>query len=111
MVLRHVHDEAGRRATLSHFGGAGTLSAADRRAFEHQFDKEKRFDAGHELIVAGAELTAPLFLISGWAAQVVYLRDGRRQIIDFNLPGDVLGYCARPGAQAGATTVALTPVH
>jgi len=111
MVERRVHDESGRHAALSHFDGARNLSIAGRRDLERQFDREKHFEAGHELVVAGAELSAPLFLVSGWAAQVVYLRDGRRQIIDFNLPGDLVGYCARSGARAGAATVALTRVH
>jgi CRP-like cAMP-binding protein len=100
----------GHRAALSHFVPVARLSSADRREFERRVEKGRRFPPGHELIVAGEEYNAPQFLLSGWAAQAVYLRDGRRQIIDYYIPGDLIGYSSRTGARAMATYVALTQV-
>lgn len=55
--------------------------------------------------------TPPRFLVSGWAARVRWLMDGRRQIIGFVVPGDGLGLCRRPQPMAMCAVVALTPVQ
>jgi hypothetical protein len=53
----------------------------------------------------------PRFLISGWAARIRWLADGRRQILSFVLPGDGLGLSSRPSPLALTPTVALTAVQ
>lgn len=50
------------------------------------------------------------FVLTGWAARVRGLSDGRRQIISFALPGDGLGLWLRPHPLALVSTVAVTPV-
>ncbi len=52
----------------------------------------------------------PLILLSGWACYQRILHDGRRQILQFILPGDLIGSLARPGSPAWSTAVALTHV-
>src|SRR5262245_17043289 len=49
----------------------------------------QRFAARSELIDEDADGTSPLFLLSGWACRARTLADGRRQILDFILPGDL----------------------
>ncbi len=65
---------------------------------------------GSEL-VRDREALVPRFLVSGWAARVRWLADGRRQIISFILPGDSIGLCERPQPIALAPVVALTKVQ
>ena len=59
-----------------------------------------------------AELQTPpaQFLVSGWAARMRKLPDGRRQILEFLLPGDAIGlsFCEHP--RALGSTSALTSV-
>jgi CRP-like cAMP-binding protein len=67
--------------------------------------------AGTELLRAGAELNQPRVILSGWAGLSVFLPDGRRQFLDFALPGDLLGFSLRPAARAKAGIVCLTQVE
>lgn len=52
----------------------------------------------------------PCILLSGWAARVRTLPDGRRQIVHLLLPGDAVGLGASPWAGDRLPVVALTPV-
>ena len=63
---------------------------------------------GVELITEGKLLDTPRLLLSGWACRFRMLPDGRRQIFDFILPGDLYGLCLRPQAIALTTAVTLT---
>ena len=56
----------------------------------------KFFPAGTEIYSEG-EPSAHLYLmIEGWAYQYQMLHDGRRQILDFALPGTLLGILPGP---------------
>lgn len=67
-------------------------------------------DAGGWIIHAGQ--TAELFtLFSGWAFRFKTLPDGRRQILNFMLPGDLLGLQASLFSDALYDVVALTAVE
>ena len=67
-------------------------------------------DAGTWIIHAGQP--SELFtLFSGWAARFKTLEDGRRQILNFMLPGDLLGLQASMFADALYDIVALTDVE
>jgi len=48
-------------------------------------------DAGGEIIRAGDKAPELYTLYSGWAFRFKTLPDGRRQILNFLLPGDLLG--------------------
>lgn len=47
--------------------------------------------AGESLFMQGDEIRSVCVLRQGWAFRYQCLEDGRRQIVDFVLPGDVLG--------------------
>jgi CRP-like cAMP-binding protein len=68
----------------------------------------ERLAAGAELIGQGERLETPRLLLAGWACRQRYLSDGRRQIFDFILPGDLYGLCLRPQAVALCHAVTLT---
>jgi CRP-like cAMP-binding protein len=72
--------------------------------------RTEEFSAGTELVAEGQSLDAPRLLTSGWACRFRMLPDGRRQIFEFILPGDLYGLCLRPQAIALTTAIALTPV-
>lgn len=67
--------------------------------------------AGAEIVGERDPAPRPRFLVLGWAARVRWLPDGRRQLINFILPGDGIGICLRPSPLALSTTIALTAVQ
>ena len=50
-------------------------------------------------------------LVSGWAARVRWTAEGKRQIVGFVLPGDMLALCRRPQPLGTCLVIALTPVQ
>ena len=69
-----------------------------------------RQDAGSWIVHAG-QASALFTLFSGWAFRFKTLPDGRRQILNFILPGDLLGLQASIFADALYDVVALTEVE
>jgi len=67
--------------------------------------------AGRDIIVVG-DPDPPLYtLFSGWAFRYKMLPDGRRQILNFLLPGDLIGFQARMFDAAPHSVQALTDVE
>ncbi|HEY3640217.1 MAG TPA: Crp/Fnr family transcriptional regulator [Xanthobacteraceae bacterium] len=69
------------------------------------------FPAGTEIIRAGEESLELYTLYSGWAFRFKNLPDGRRQILNFLLPGDLLGLQAAMFDAAQHGIEALTDVE
>jgi CRP-like cAMP-binding protein len=65
--------------------------------------------AGTQIIEEGQRLDSPFALMAGWACRFRSLPDGRRQIFDFLLPGELYALCHRPMAVALTTAATLTP--
>lgn len=73
-------------------------------------DNRQQHPSGAEL---GGERAGPpraRFLLSGWAARVRWLADGRRQILGFFLPGDAIGL-RHPRPPRPAAITAVTPLQ
>jgi CRP-like cAMP-binding protein len=66
--------------------------------------------AGSDLMREGHRARA-LILLDGWAARAWHLPDGRRQILNFYLPGDVAGFTFGAAASEMTTVTALTAVR
>lgn len=58
----------------------------------------------------GDPVNGVFFLLAGWAASSVILRDGQRQVIKVHLPGDMLGFPSLVLSSAGETLEAITDV-
>lgn len=63
-----------------------------------------------ELTTEGRDLGPARALVSGWAARVRLLLDGRRQFVSFLVPGDLVGIASQPDAVATSTVIAITDV-
>jgi CRP-like cAMP-binding protein len=86
----------------------GTLTPADETEIRHCVAAGEIHQPASELLHEGEPLDHARILVSGWAAKMRFLGDGRRQILSFLVPGDTFGLAARPCAVALSSTVALT---
>lgn len=90
------------------------LSPLDDRALQAlqaAADRPRQLRAKREFLAEGQEITEPLLVLSGWAARQRILADGRRQIVDFLLPGDLIGVCDHDRPVSLTSAVALTGVE
>ncbi len=85
----------------------GPMQDDDVSALEARLGRMEAYAAGKDL-----ELTTspPMFLLSGWACLAHSLRDGRRQILAFVLPGDGIGFDLLTRSQRSVEVLALTPL-
>lgn len=64
---------------------------------------------GHCMVAEGDRLDNARLLLAGWGCRMRSFPDGRRQIFEFLLPGEMFGLCLRPQAVSLSTLVTLTP--
>ena len=67
------------------------LSPAELSVLESLRRRRRTFLAGRDLVHQGQTDQAAYILMSGWACSYKILKDGQRQIVDFQVPGDFLG--------------------
>lgn len=89
------------------FGGID-LSRAESSLLMRQLGPIQTHRPNARLIAEGDALTSPRLIRSGWACRVRYLSDGRRQILNYYLPGDVIGFSLDPDPVALAGYASLT---
>jgi len=107
MALRSV---VGPNVLVSHMEALAPLSAEEVRFLQDQ-TVSVRQHAAHTELHAERDSANQSILMSGWACQQRLLADGRRQIVSFVLPGDIIGPLQPSGPPATCATVALTPVE
>jgi CRP-like cAMP-binding protein len=96
------------KTVLHSFNSFACYSEPERLLLQGMFASPTTHEPGTELISTGAPFDGPRLILSGWAYSAVNFVDGRRQIIDFYLPSDVMGLSTRPGARAPASFFALS---
>lgn len=79
-------------------------------AFGAKKSFQRRVEAGSELFRAGERCDAISVLVDGWVALYDLFEDGRRQILQFALPGAMLAFSPLPGGIASYGAQALTDV-
>lgn len=85
-------------------------SAIELSTIESLRRDQRVFEADSVLIHEGQE-DAPLYtLFAGWAFRFKTLSDGRRQILNFLLPGDFIGVQQKMGDAVAHGVQTLTPV-
>lgn len=87
----------------------GRLNDIERLAVATSAERTQRsVRLRSELSREGEPQPPPMLVLSGWAARVRMLSDGRRQILGVLLSGDLIGIAAGPRSFAPSTIVALT---
>ncbi len=94
-------------ALVSRLSALGQMSEEDVRLL-HSLARFIRLHAPRTEIWTGMKPTAPRLLVSGWACRHRLLGDGRRQIINFILPGDSIGNLEEPSLPSDCSSMALT---
>jgi len=85
-----VPPQAADASASNRLGALASLSDAERRALRQAAEFPQRLRATRDLILAGQRTPGPLLLLDGWLGRVQLFSDGRRQILSFLLPGDVI---------------------
>jgi len=89
------------------FGGI-SLSRAESALLVRQLGPAQNFRPGARLLNEGDRLDHPCLIRSGWACRVRIFGDGRRQILNYYLPGDIMGFSLDPEPAALSSYMALT---
>jgi CRP-like cAMP-binding protein len=89
------------------FGGVN-ISKAESATLARHLGAIQTHRANVRLISEGEPLERPRLIRSGWACRVRYLRDGRRQILNYYLPGDIMGFSTEAQPTALASYASLT---
>ncbi|MEH3103320.1 MAG: Crp/Fnr family transcriptional regulator [Sphingomonas phyllosphaerae] len=87
------------------------LDAESVAVLERAMEDSRAVRTRRDIITEGREIVQAQLLLSGWAARVRLLPDGRRQFLSFLLPGDLIGACDHPNALAVSTVVAMSDVQ
>ena len=88
--------------------GGSSISKAESSELVRHLGGVQAHRVNARLISEGEPLNRPRLIRSGWACRVRFLRDGRRQILNYYLPGDIIGFSAEPEPLALAHYAALT---
>lgn len=86
----------------------GGLSEAERLMVARLVGPVEIAPMGRDLVGAGTKPGHAWVLVSGWACRQRLLPDGRRQILDLLLAGDMIGLPPDDAALAASWTVCLT---
>jgi CRP-like cAMP-binding protein len=100
-----------RPIALKHIKALAEISGTESELLLKEIDQPTVTAAGSNLLRLGDQLNAPRVVLSGWACLAVTLPDGRRQLLDFALPGDLIGFSVHTNAHAKADVVCLTQVE
>lgn len=87
------------------------LNAADVAALSTLGGAVRRCRAGQSLLEAGRRMSAAVLVHEGWAFRHRTLRDGRRQVMDFVLPGDICDPTVLVTPRADFSMQALTELR
>jgi CRP-like cAMP-binding protein len=67
------------------------LSAVELKVLDDLHRRRRSFVVGRDLVHQGQTDQAAYILADGWVCSYKLMRDGKRQIVDFQIPGDFLG--------------------
>jgi CRP-like cAMP-binding protein len=85
-----------------------TLSPSELSIIRQTCATAEIVPAGTNLYAEGEPSTKPGAFVAGWGCRMRMLADGRRQIFDFFLPGDVFGLGSPPVSVAATSAITVT---
>lgn len=107
-VRSHRADRKPHEALWRHLSTFAPLTDQEMSIIRQTAAVATSLPAGAELYAEGEVLHKPVALVSGWACRLRVLTDGRRQIFDFLLPGDLVGDATPFSPVASTSALTLT---
>ena len=92
-------------------GNFVALTDAELEVLDGLHSRRRKFVAGVDLVHQGQIHSAAYILAEGWVCSYKILRDGTRQIVDFQIPGDFLGLRSVLLRTADHNIEPITPVE
>ncbi|WP_416899439.1 MAG: Crp/Fnr family transcriptional regulator [Minwuia sp.] len=86
------------------------LTNAERDAISSCIEPEREMQAGGYLVRQGEPYDGSYVMLDGWSVRQKYLRDGRRQVMNFLIRGDAVGFAATFFKEADHSVMALTDI-
>lgn len=87
------------------------LSDPDLAVLANLHGRRKSHSTGRDMVLQGQADQSAYVLADGWACSYRLLPDGGRQIVDFQIPGDFLGFRSMLSRTAGQGVEPLTMVQ
>ncbi|WP_333571538.1 Crp/Fnr family transcriptional regulator [Sphingomonas sp.] len=82
--------QAADASASTRLGALASLSDDERRSLRLAAESPQRIRGARDLILGGQRSPGSLIVLDGWLGRVQLFSDGRRQILSFLLPGDVI---------------------
>src|SRR3546814_8938406 len=98
-------------AIVRKINARNVLSPDEIQALEAIQTDTRSYPTKSDILRAGQAIERPIILRSGWVFSYQSLSDGRRQIVNFLLPGDLFGAFGRFPRVASVSLACLTPVE
>ena len=95
---------------LRRLASLATLDNAATDALLFQIARASPLRGRRDIMAEGARISGPRLIVSGWVARARVFPDGRRQLLSFLLPGELIGLCGHPSPLAVSTLTAMTDV-
>lgn len=117
MVLREIvdaitpseSDESRHRTILEHkFDGLIDLTEDEIEHLQQLQSEAQTYPAGKDIVESGESADTTMILLDGWAYRYKTLKDGKRQIVSFLLPGDFINLYAALFEESDTSILALT---
>ena len=89
-------------------GLCAELTDCELAKVRHARSGDKLVPAGSDVFALGTHCQTIYNLVDGWAFRYSIMEDGQRQILDFVLPGAVLGFCTAKNSVSTYGVQALT---
>jgi CRP-like cAMP-binding protein len=84
------------------------LDAAALAVLEAAIARSRCLAPHQEILAERERIAGATLLLEGWAIRTRMLPDGRRQILNILLPGDLIGHCHQDAPVASSTVLTLT---
>jgi CRP-like cAMP-binding protein len=109
--LEPAYSAGGSDPGISRMIQLGELGAEARAALQWAARRCIEYVSRREFLAEAQTIEEPYLVLDGWAARLRILADGRRQLLGFYLPGDIIGDPLSSVPGRASTTLALTSVR
>jgi CRP-like cAMP-binding protein len=97
-------------AAVTRLSALAALDADELAAIRAAEGSGREVAKFREIMAERQPIAQPNIILAGWACRARIFADGRRQILSFLLPGDLIGFCRHRDPISSTTVTALTRV-